>query len=191
MTKILSYTLFFIIGTLSSCNETPLPKPRAFARIDRIDESRQKFSGEKFSFNYSKEALVEFIPSDDNSEIWINISYPIYNTTIHCSYIPVDERHPLRTLLDDSYHLAFSHSSKANNIQQNRIEGDDNNQTTVYYIGGDVATPIQFYVTDNTTHFFRGSVYYNQSVNSDSVASITGYMKNDILELARSLKWAH
>ena len=181
-----------VVGVFTACRDNPIPKPKAFPRIDRSNSGQKRYSGEKFSFDYSMEAFVEMMPSDDKSEIWLNISYPVYNATIHCTYAPISKERSLANLLNDSYHLAFSHSSKANSIEQEQIKCRDGKSTgTIYHIHGNVATPIQFFVTNTTNDFFRGSVYYNQSVNVDSVASVTSYLNDDILKLGQSFEWKH
>lgn len=177
-------------SVFSSCYEKSTPKPKAFARIDRVDSGISNYIGERFSFNYSKDAVLELIPSENKSEIWFNIKYPNYNTTIHCSYVPISKTVTLESLLEDSYHLAFSHSSKANSIDQKWIKNSDSNTNGVIYnINGNVATPIQFYMTDSISNFLRGSLYYERIVNPDSVASITSFMREDIQSLIESIKW--
>lgn len=184
--------LFLLIAAniLLSCNEKATPKPKTFARIDRMDSSKGRYIGDKFSFDYSNEGVIELLPANDKSEIWLNIRYPVYNATIHCSYIPINGVSKFESLLEDSYHLAFSHASKANSIKQDVIENVRQKSTgIIYIIDGSVATPVQFFVTDSTSNFLRGSLYYDRVVNPDSVASVTSFIKNDIQSLIESIQW--
>ena len=92
--------------------------------------------------------------------------------------------------LEDSYRLAYSHVSVCYVISQSFISNDNlKTFATIYDIDGQVATPIQFFVTDSTSHFLRGSLYYNKSVKNDSVASTTKLIRDDILTLISSLRW--
>ena len=96
----------------------------------------------------------------------------------------------MRELLEDSYQLAYSHATKANGIEQTIIRDSLNNTAgTLYDIKGSVAVPIQFFTTDSIQNFFRGSLYYNQIVNPDSVAPITHFLRDDIIQLMESMKW--
>jgi gliding motility-associated lipoprotein GldD len=58
-----------------------------------------------------------------------------------------------------------------------------------YDIGGDAASPTQFFVTDSAKHFLRGSLYFNAAPNSDSLAPVVKYIKEDMLHLLETVKW--
>lgn len=108
---------------------------------------------------------------------------------VYCTYLPIS-RLTLPKVLDDSYRLAFSHSVKADGIiQQTYSNADSRVSGTVYSIEGNVATPIQFFLTDSVSHFFRGSFYYADKVNSDSVAPITEFVMKDIQEMIDTFSW--
>lgn len=181
--------LILIISLCSCSNDNSIPKPYAFPRIERTDTAMQTYETGKFSFLYSGEAKIENIPSEKASEIWFNITYPAYNATIHCSYIPV--RNNIHPLLEDSYQLAFSHATKADGINQSILTTESSDKTSgiLYDIKGSVAVPIQFFVTDSINNFFRGSLYYNQVVDPDSVAPVTNFLRADIVQLMESMKW--
>jgi gliding motility-associated lipoprotein GldD len=59
----------------------------------------------------------------------------------------------------------------------------------LYELQGDVASPIQFVLTDSIGHFFRGSVYCNTVPNQDSLAPIYDYMRQDVRVLIESIQW--
>jgi gliding motility-associated lipoprotein GldD len=59
----------------------------------------------------------------------------------------------------------------------------------VYDLGGAVASPVQFYLTDSTNHFLRGSLYFEAKPNPDSIAPVLAYVKKDIELFTRSLEW--
>jgi gliding motility-associated lipoprotein GldD len=54
---------------------------------------------------------------------------------------------------------------------------------------GNTATPVLFYMTDSTEHFFRGSVYCNTIPNQDSLAPIYDYLRKDARVIMESMKW--
>ena len=59
----------------------------------------------------------------------------------------------------------------------------------VYEIEGNAASPVQFYVTDQETHFLTGSVYFNTKPNYDSILPAAHYLKKDVKMLMESLVW--
>ena len=56
-------------------------------------------------------------------------------------------------------------------------------------IEGDVATPFQFYLTDSTTHFLRGSLYVKSKINQDSLAPVYEFLKRDAMHMINTFQW--
>jgi gliding motility-associated lipoprotein GldD len=60
----------------------------------------------------------------------------------------------------------------------------------IYYeLEGSTATNVQFYITDSTSHFLRGSLYFNSKTNQDSIAPVLKFLKADILHLIETVEW--
>ena len=92
--------------------------------------------------------------------------------------------------MEDAQEMVFSHDIKSNGISRIRIFEEENNTNGVlYHIGGPVATPIQFFVTDSSDHFIRGSLYFNHAPNPDSTAPVVAKMMGDIERVMRSISW--
>ncbi|MDR1501552.1 MAG: hypothetical protein LBT43_03740 [Prevotella sp.] len=182
-------TLFLIICCIFiSCNEYT-PKPLGYPRIDKVESGVVRFEHAAFSFRYPANAHIEEVRKNDESGFWFNISYPEYDAILYCTYFPVDKR-KLSGALEDSYQLAYSQALKANGIQQ-FLFTDSLHHTSgiIYDVKGSVASPIQFYLTDNASNFLRGSLYFNQQVNADSIAPVVGFLREDIVALMESLEW--
>ena len=58
-----------------------------------------------------------------------------------------------------------------------------------YELDGSTATNAQFFITDSTKHFLRGSLYFNSTTNQDSIAPVLAFLKIDMLKLIESLEW--
>ncbi len=180
--------LLMLLAFVPACNEYT-PKPKGYNRIDNVEGETVEYNFPKFSFRYSDQVHIDTLQSKEKSEIWFNIVYPKYNAIIYCTYLPVSKL-SLPKALEDSYKLAFSHSLKADEIIQQTYSNVDRGVSgTVYSIKGSVATPIQFFLTDSVSHFIRGSFYYAEKVNSDSVAPITGFVMKDIQEMINTFIW--
>lgn len=143
------------------------------------------------SFQFSNLAKIQPVDSNTNPGSWFNIYYPDYNATLYCSFLPITQEN-IQKALEDSYRLAYSHALQADEIDQN-LYSDDSRKTygIIYDIEGQVAVPIQFYVTDSISNFFRGSLYYNDKVNPDSVKAVTENIRSDIYKLMETLEWQH
>ncbi len=59
----------------------------------------------------------------------------------------------------------------------------------VYKVEGDAASSTQFYVTDSTTHFLSGSVYFKTKPNYDSILPAIEYLNKDVQRLIETLRW--
>jgi len=58
----------------------------------------------------------------------------------------------------------------------------------VYSFEGQSATPMQFYLTDSTSHFVRGALYFNTEMN-DSIKPINLFISKDIYHLIEHFEW--
>ena len=185
-------TVFVILLSLAavSCQEYT-PKPKAYPRIERQLSGTDVYESNNFSFEHNNEAYIVPVASDSKSETAFNILYPRYNATIYCTGLTID-RQSLNRAIDDSYRFAYSHSSKASGIDRELYENEHTGTyATIYRIDGEVATPLQFFVTDSTTNFLRGSLYYDREVVTDSVAPVTEFIHKDIVHLIETLEWKH
>jgi gliding motility-associated lipoprotein GldD len=187
MLFLLSFALLF------SCNseEEGLPKPRGYFRIDLPEHTYQKYAGEcPISFEYSKSAKIEAASRAGaaSSDCRFNIDYPKYKAKLHFSYHTVENQLP--RLIDDSRKLVFKHVAKANAIEElDIIEKNKKVYGSIFEIGGNTASNIQFYATDSTNHFLRCSLYFWASPNADSLAPVLTFVRQDIKHLLSTFEW--
>ena len=55
--------------------------------------------------------------------------------------------------------------------------------------GMGAASPYQFYLTDSTSHFMRGSLYFDAVPNNDSLAPVIEFVEKDIQHLFETIRW--
>lgn len=188
--RIIILMLFVVFACLPmSCREKAMPKPRGYFRIDFPEKKYQDWNQDyPFSFEYLKGAQVVKDKSRLAEKYWLNVEYPIYNATLHLSYKEVSEN--LEQYLEDSHRLVYKHAIKADAIDgTNYIDKQRNVYGLVYRIQGNAASSIQFIATDSLKHFLRGSLYFNNHPNPDSLAPVIQYIDKDIVHLMESLKW--
>jgi hypothetical protein len=180
--------IFLICVILGACQEYT-PKPIGYNRIDIEEDSMKRYNFTDFSFEYPESIRIDIINTKIEKEFWFDIVYPRYNATIHCTYLPITKQ-TLPKALEDSYHLAYSHTTKADGINQHLYNDPERRVFGILYeIEGDVATPAQFFVTDSVSHFLRGSFYYSAKVDPDSVAPVTEYVLGNICRIINTVKW--
>ncbi|MBK8548048.1 MAG: hypothetical protein IPL63_11950 [Saprospiraceae bacterium] len=85
--------------------------------------------------------------------------------SVHCNYVEISKENTLDKLVNDAFTIAGKHNIKANGRTESIIKNDNGVKGLFFDIDGPVAMPVQFYLTDNTKHFFRGSLYFNAKVN--------------------------
>ena len=192
------YLAFLIVGILifQSCEEVIYsPKPRAFPKVVYPEKVYQPFDKDycKFTFEYPKYALIEqdtlFFNEKPSDPCWFDIIMPAFKARIHCSYYPIDQINTFEKLNNDAYDLAHKHNLKANSIDDLVIKKPNGVSGVVFNLEGAVASPFQFYVSDSTTHFLRGALYFNTQSRPDSLAPIKDFVKTDIMHLVNTFEW--
>ncbi len=167
--------------------EKPIPKPVGYFRIDLPrHEYTTKNPDCPFTLSVSEHSYMEYF---EDTPCWFNIVYPELNAKLHLTYKPVAGN--LREYIEESRSFAYEHQVKAVSIESERILNDDKNvYGLIYDLGGNVASPYQFYVTDSTNHFLRGSLYFRARPNSDSISPSLNYIKEDVRHMLRNFKWS-
>ena len=59
----------------------------------------------------------------------------------------------------------------------------------IFDLSGNVASPYQFFLTDNINNIISGFVYFNIKPNYDSILPAINYIENDIIKLIESFNW--
>lgn len=179
-----------LIISLASCDEPPLPKPVGYFQIAIPEKDEyQHFSGAcPFEFDISTLAKIS-LKDSVNRPCFYNLEYPQWKATIHFTYLPI--KNDLKNLIDEEHRRKEKHLQLAASISDSiYIFPEKHVSATVFNINGTkTATPLQFFITDSTNHFFRGSLYFFHTPNNDSIQPIIQYIKTDVKRLVQSFKW--
>lgn len=173
----------------TSCRQHHTPKPRGYFRISFPEKEYQNFdSTYPYKFQYPKYASVKADSSDNAEPYWLNILYPELNGQVHLSYKTVNNN--IYDLLEDSRRLAYKHTIKADAINEQMFYNPDKKVIGILYdIKGNAASPLQFFATDSTKHFIRGSLYFNTVPNQDSLAPVISFVRDDVIRLMETIEW--
>lgn len=178
--------------SISACEGEYTPKPKAYARIDLpvptyISPDSSKWDC-PYWFEFNQIAAITLDPRYQDSTCWYNLYYPKYHAVVHLTYNDLHEN--LSEHIEESRKLAMKHINKASKIDEILVE---NEQAKVYGIvydfKGETASDLQFFLTDSTQHFLRGSLYFNVYPNKDSLGPVIEYVKHDIDHLMESFRW--
>lgn len=148
-----------------ACGETPNPKPRGYFRITFPEKEYTTFDSldMPYRFDIPEYCTMELENSRGAEKYWSNLVFKSLNAKVHLSFKYLTPG-TLDTLIEDSHTLAYKHTVKAEGIEKISYANDTTHvYGLLYSIKGNVASPIQFYLTDSTRHFLRGSLYFNCS----------------------------
>lgn len=186
----LSVGLFLILG-LFSCEQTWLPKPPGYNRIDLPPHSYQQLGAEyPYLFEFSEASKVEQDSFNLGEKTWINLHYPELGAKVHLTYKRIDGKNvDFKRLSNDAFKLTAKHQVKAYGIQEGVLLTPNGYTAVVAELKGEVPTQFQFFVTDSTAHFLRGALYFNTAMKNDSLAPVIEYIKIDMTNLMNSVKF--
>jgi len=176
---------------MSSCRQHYTPKPTGYLKIDFPEKSYRLYSDQEFyQFEIPEYAVVEIESGPRAEPGWINVSVPQLNGKIHLSYKPVNDQ--LNAYITDCRELVYKHAVKASGIVESPfIHRDQRQFGMVYDLKGDVASAVQFFVTDSTKHFLRGSLYFNCRPNRDSLNPVIEFLREDIIHMIETTQWKY
>ncbi len=177
-----------LFGVFIGCTEHVTPRPKGYFRIELPEKNYQSFTPNcPMTLQIPTYSRVETV-SEHPDSCWFNLYMPRHKARLHMTYVAVSG--DLTPLLEDAYTFAFKHEMKANAIKRTTYTNDSSRVFGMLYdLTGNVASPLQFYVTDSTSHFLRGSLYFMHSPNADSIAPVLEYVRADALHLIETLKW--
>lgn len=194
MTKlILKVFLLLPVLVFISCGdddeEVFTPKPKGYMRIDFPEKNYKLYDSIcPFTFEIPTYSLVEKDQSPQSEPCWLNVKYPQFKAQLHLSYAALNNN--LRNYIETSRELAYKHQVKASGLEQQVVIRDSAKvYGLLYNIVGNTASSLQFYITDSTQHFMRGSLYFNVAPNIDSLQIVVDFLKKDIHHMIQTVKW--
>lgn len=192
--------LFYLVFIcfIFSCSQEEVyttPRPRMYPKVEFPDKSYERVELEDCGFSFKKSKASEmikkstFFNEDIQQPCWFNITYPIWDVTIHYTYYDIGANNSFEGLVDESFKLAYEHTGMASGIEEIPLSNEGHPIGMAFDLKGPVASPYQFFITDSTEHFLRGSVYFNTRPNPDSLSPMLTYIKGDLDTLVDSFEW--
>lgn len=191
-----AFLLLFLL-IFAACKERIYtPKPRAYPKVVYPEKAYKAFDESTcpFTFDMPVYARIQkdtaFFDQAPLHPCWFDIYYPQFDGRIHCSYYDVSQEHSLDKLKKDAFEMVDWHNKRANYIEDEVVSRPEARVGGMAFnITGPAASPFQFFLTDTTSHFFRGALYFNTEARPDSLAPISAFVKEDILRMIGTFRW--
>lgn len=177
--------------SLTACDKNWLPKPPGYNRIDLPSHEYSRLESDyPYQLDFSRHSFVEPDSFNLEEKNWINLNYQDLGAKVHLTYKRIDGNEvDFRTLSNDAFKLTAKHQIKAYGIEEGVLVTPNGYSAVVAELSGEVPTQFQFFVTDSTTHFLRGALYFNTAMKNDSLAPVIEYIKIDMTHLINSVKF--
>lgn len=191
------WKILLFLFLLSGCREHSTPKPRGFFRIEFPQKSYHELEGNyPYSFEIPDYSVIRQDDKNPEKQYWINVDVPANKAELHLSFYNLNEdskqgsQQLLVELMEETRSLAYKHSIKADAIdEQIFVNPGAKVYGTIYAIKGNAASPIQFFLTDSTTHFLRGALYISEVPDIDSLQPVIDFLEPDIIRLIETTSW--
>ncbi len=184
-----------IIIFFSCLREEPVPTPKPFGYM-RVDLPQKQYVllDTIYPFKFKYPVYTKLVPyngksKEEDAKFWFNLSIPSFNAYLYFTYKEI--KNDLPDLREDSRTFVIKHIPKSSNIQEIEINVPEHKVYGILYDiqGSEVASPIQFFVTDSSKHYLRVALYFNNIPNNDSLKPIIDFLKIYIDTLIYSLTW--
>ncbi len=200
---------------LFSCNSTYTSKKKGYFKIDFPERKYQNFQQEGFpyTFEYPRYANIikdsTYFDSNPENPYWINIDFPQFGGRIFLSYkiIGGQAHYKLKqangsyrdsaginkfdNMVNDAYNLTNKNQAITNSIKDS-VMHTPNGVTGIFFkVGGNAATGRQFFLSDTTSNFLRGALYFDVTPNADSLKPVQDFLQKDIEHMINTFRWTN
>ena len=164
-----------------------VPRPTAYPRTSLYDTT---YCDVKLPMGFlvNTNALISNPEqkSSDSGNQWVDISYPAYSLTLHCTFIPVNNS--TRDEITAGRLERMTLNIGYNYAEQTELTSPDGCNTIIFNTMGRSLTPLQFLSVGDDWVISGGAKFSADSVNADSIRPIIEAVKTDIIYAAKRLR---
>jgi len=184
--KILFIFLCIMMVFVVSCKKHYTPRPYAYFRID-FPEKEYKSFNQNFPYTFEIPSYA-FMQPDTINAYWANLVFPLNHAIVYLTYKELHNDFDVH--MEESREFVYKHTVKADAIEESVfVNEDDKVYGILYDIKGNAASSVQFFITDSTKHFLRGSLYFDCPPNKDSLDPVIIFIREDIVHMMETIKW--
>lgn len=183
--------IIILMSLLVGCGRGYVPKPHGYLKVNYPEKNYTTFdSAAPFTFEYPVYAKIQVPDSKNKESYWYNVYFPDFKGTIYLSYLKVENN--LDEIIGDTRTLVYKHSYRSDGITETPyMDPEDRKYGLLYELQGDAASSVQFFLTDSTTNFLRGSLYFDTEPKRDSLNPVIDFVTEDIVHMIESLSWKY
>lgn len=208
------YFLFIIIAAgCIACNSPYVSKRTGYFKIKFPEKKYKLFDepGFPYSFEYPVYANIikdsTYFDTNPENDYWRNIDFPQFEAKIFLSYKAIGGKALYKVkgpggiyrdsvavnqydkMINDAFNLTNKNDDVATSKKDSLFITDNDIAGLLFKLGGNAATPRQFFMTDTTKNFIRGALYFYATPNADSVRPVTEFLQADIDRLINTFRW--
>lgn len=168
------------------------PRPRGYFRIGLPEKKYVQFDsvGVPYTMEIPDYSHMYRSSAPQAPSTWRDLYFGGFKATLYLSYHEITSDSLFRQLINQSWELTEAHHEMSQAMKDSLIlRPEDRVFGTVIELGGNAASLLQFYLTDSTKNFVRGSLYFYAVPNKDSLQPVLNYIKQDVFHLVKTLKW--
>ena len=188
--------LFIIILVFGACTEeSHTPKPRMYPKVDFPEKDYQLFNKPDcpFTFEFPLYSEVQkdslFFDQKPVNDCWFDIYFKSLNCRFYMSYYNINNPSDFENLRADVFKMAGKVNQRSNYMEEIKFKNKKGVSGLVFEYEGPAASQMQFFLSDTTSHFFRGAMYFHSHVVLDSLAPISVFIKDDLRHLLETFDW--
>lgn len=186
-----SASLLFVDCVNNSNDNIAIPRRTAYPRIEVYDSvySPVIYLPINIEANSRATVRIDSLRNNRDGNRWIDIVYPAYNATLHCTYSPADATTIAGIIENRSERMFLNTGDLTSELTE--IFTPSGTTARIANTPASNVTPIQFIASDNRSWVFSGALYLNNQgnpSNSDSVAPVLKAVNRDIMHLIRNLR---
>jgi len=207
---------FFILFTaiaFTACNSTYTSKKKGYFKTNLPQHQYVSFdtAGSPYSFEYPVYARIikdsTYFDSSPENPYWINIDFPEMNARIFLSYKFIGGKamyklkqadgsykdstgiNQFDRMVNDAFNLTNKNQAVTSSIKDSLFVTKNGITGVFFKVGGNAATAKQFFLSDTTTNFLRGALYFDATPNADSLRPMQDFLQVDMDHLLNSFRW--
>lgn len=181
---------------MSSCVEDDSsPKPRMFPKVIYPGGSYELFELEDCPFSFELPSYTQIARDPRYQRVnpphdcWFNIQYPMFQAQLYCSYAPLSGPGSFDNYKSDAFEIVDQINRRSDYMEEYRFENSHGVSGIVFDFSGPAASPMQFFLSDTTQHFFKMALYYDTQNDPDSLAPISDFIKRDMGHMLETFQW--
>lgn len=214
-----SFSLYnLLLGScllFSACNSTYTSKKRGYYKIDFPERKYVSFQKKGFPYTFEYPVYAQIIKDstyfdqDNQNPYWINVDFPQFGGRIFLSYKAIGGKSTYKVklpdgsykdslgtnlfdnMVNDAFKLTNKNEPVASSIKDSLFHTKKGVTGVFFRVGGNAATAKQFFMSDTTTNFFRGALYFDVTPNADSLRPVVDFLQKDIDHLINTFRWTN